>query len=101
MEARNNLSRLIAASQAGEDVVITKRGTPVARLVPIGSVVTLRSGRLLVEWADSGLKTPDALHLAAAQLSGCTEPWTNDERLAAASPGLAVDILDRGGAAGR
>ena len=43
--------------------------------------------------ADFGLKTPDALHLAAAQLSGCTELWTNDERLAAASHGLAVDIL--------
>ena len=36
-----------------------------------------------------------ALHLAAAQLSGCTELWTNDKRLAAASHGLAVDILDR------
>lgn len=45
--------------------------------------------------ADFGLKTPDALHLAAAQLSGCTELWTNDKRLAAASHGLAVDILDR------
>ena len=42
MESRNNLSRLTAESQAGEDVVITKRGTPVARLVPIG----------LVEWIE-------------------------------------------------
>ncbi|UPL09880.1 type II toxin-antitoxin system VapC family toxin [Microbacterium sufflavum] len=43
--------------------------------------------------ADFGIKTPDALHLAAAQLSGCTELWTNDKRLAAASHGLAVDVL--------
>ncbi|WP_431866483.1 type II toxin-antitoxin system Phd/YefM family antitoxin [Microbacterium paraoxydans] len=52
LEARNNLSRLIAESQAGEDVVITKRGTPVARLVPIGTVDVVRSGRLLVEWIE-------------------------------------------------
>lgn len=52
LEARNNLSRLIAESQAGEDVVITKRGTPVARLVPIGPVDVVRSGRLLVEWIE-------------------------------------------------
>ncbi|PJI51746.1 hypothetical protein CTI14_54335, partial [Methylobacterium radiotolerans] len=39
-------------SQAGEDVVITKRGTPVARLVPIGTVDVVRSGRLLVEWIE-------------------------------------------------
>ena len=27
------------------------------------------------------LKTPDALHLATAQSHGCTEIWTNDNRL--------------------
>ncbi|MFS0854011.1 type II toxin-antitoxin system VapC family toxin [Microbacterium sp. 179-I 3D4 NHS] len=43
--------------------------------------------------ADFALKTPDALHLAAAQLAGCTELWTDDERLAAASRGLAVDVV--------
>lgn len=30
------------------------------------------------------LKTPDALHLAAALHSGCDEFWTNDKRLAKA-----------------
>lgn len=39
------------------------------------------------------LKTPDALHLAAAQLHGCDELWTNNARLASASHGLAVDVL--------
>lgn len=43
--------------------------------------------------ADFGIKTPDALHLAAAQLSGCDELWTNDRRLSAASRGLAVDVI--------
>ena len=38
------------------------------------------------------LKTPDALHLAAAQLHGCDQLWTNDSRLAAASHGLAIDV---------
>ncbi len=42
--------------------------------------------------ARHGLRTPDALHLAIAQLAGCTELWTNDSRLAAASHGLAVDV---------
>ncbi|WP_298861130.1 type II toxin-antitoxin system VapC family toxin [uncultured Microbacterium sp.] len=43
--------------------------------------------------ADFGIRTPDAVHLAAAQLTGCEQLWTNDRRLAAASHGLAVDIL--------
>ncbi len=32
-EAKTNLSRLIAQVEAGEDVVIARNGTPVARLV--------------------------------------------------------------------
>ncbi len=32
-EAKTELSRLLAAVEAGEDVVIARRGTPVARLV--------------------------------------------------------------------
>jgi predicted nucleic acid-binding protein len=43
--------------------------------------------------ARHGIRTPDALHLATAQLVGCDELWTNDTRLAAASQGLAVDIV--------
>lgn len=40
-----------------------------------------------------GLKTPDALHLACAQHHGCDALWTNDDRLMAASLGLASNIL--------
>ena len=43
--------------------------------------------------ARAGLRTPDALHLAAAQLAGCDSLYTNDRRLAEASRGLAVDIV--------
>ena len=38
-EAKTHLSRVLALVEAGEDVVISRAGTPVARLVPIGSVV--------------------------------------------------------------
>lgn len=67
LEARNNLSRLIAESQAGEDVVITKRGTPVARIVPIGPVDVVRSGRLLVEWIGRD-PLPDRLIRTTAEI---------------------------------
>ena len=40
-----------------------------------------------------GLRTPDALHLACAQYHGCDALWTNDDRLAHASHGLASNIL--------
>jgi predicted nucleic acid-binding protein len=40
-----------------------------------------------------GLRTPDALHLACAQYHGCDSLWTNDDRLAQASHGLATNIL--------
>lgn len=43
--------------------------------------------------ATSGLKTVDALHLAAAQRAGCSGLWTNDKRLAAASGSFAVDVI--------
>ncbi|MEI9929942.1 MAG: type II toxin-antitoxin system prevent-host-death family antitoxin [Rhizomicrobium sp.] len=35
LEAKNRLSQLIKAAQAGEEVVIANRGEPVARLLPI------------------------------------------------------------------
>jgi prevent-host-death family protein len=35
LEAKNRLSQLIKAAQAGEDVIIANRGEPVVRLVPV------------------------------------------------------------------
>lgn len=43
--------------------------------------------------AQLGLKTSDALHLAVAQMSGCDELWTNDDRLSVAARGLAVNVV--------
>jgi predicted nucleic acid-binding protein len=40
-----------------------------------------------------GVRTPDALHLACAQHHRCAALWTNDDRLAQASHGLARNIL--------
>ena len=41
------------------------------------------------------IKTPDALHLAAALVDGCTELWTHDDRLASVAAGhLRVVTLD-------
>jgi predicted nucleic acid-binding protein len=41
------------------------------------------------------LKTPDALHLAAAIIAGCDEFWTNDARLStAAAPYLRLLTID-------
>jgi predicted nucleic acid-binding protein len=40
-----------------------------------------------------GLKTPDALHLACAQYHRYDALWTNDDRLAQASQGLALRIV--------
>jgi predicted nucleic acid-binding protein len=52
--------------------------------------VYLQAARLRAHF---GLRTPDALHLACAQYHGCDLLWTNDDRLAQASHGLARNIL--------
>lgn len=59
-------------------------------IIELSSEAYLRAAELR---ADYGLKTPDALHLAAAQLAAAEQLWTNDKRLAAASRGLAVDVV--------
>jgi prevent-host-death family protein len=49
-ETRENLSRLLDAVAAGEEVVIMRRGQPVARLVPAGpGAVAFRSRQALRE----------------------------------------------------
>ena len=56
----------------------------------LGEAQFMRAAQLR---ARHGLRTPDALHLAAAQLARCDELWTNDNRLAAAAGGLAVNVV--------
>jgi prevent-host-death family protein len=54
LEAKNRLSALIKAAQAGEDVVIANRGTPAVRLVavatPAAAVADLGSARSILDW---------------------------------------------------
>lgn len=59
-------------------------------LLPTSEEVFLRGAALRARF---GLKTPDALHLAAAQIHGCEALWTNDDRLAAAAGGLARNVF--------
>ena len=56
LEAKNRLSLLIKAAQAGEDVVIANRGEPVVRLVPTRATSDARvepgSSRAILDWLD-------------------------------------------------
>jgi uncharacterized protein len=58
--------------------------------LPMSETIFLQAAMLRARF---GLKTPDALHLACAQHHGCTALWTNDDRLAQAGHGLALNIL--------
>jgi antitoxin (DNA-binding transcriptional repressor) of toxin-antitoxin stability system len=44
--AKTQLSRLLARVQSGEEITITRRGTPVARLVPVVAPPARRLGLL-------------------------------------------------------
>jgi predicted nucleic acid-binding protein len=78
-----------------------KRGDPVLEqaymalfdrfeTLPMLEPVYLRAAQLRARFA---IRTPDALHLACAQYYRCAALWTNDNRLAQASHGLALNIL--------
>lgn len=59
---------------------------------PLAREVFARASQLR---AAHRIKTPDALHLAAALVDGCTEFWTHDDRLAIVAAGhLRVVALD-------
>jgi len=53
LEAKNRLSALIKSAQAGKEVVIAKRGHPVAKLVPVKAPsADTGNGRDILEWLD-------------------------------------------------
>jgi prevent-host-death family protein len=56
LEAKNRLSQLVKAAQAGEDVVIANRGEPVARLVPAGPAPQAKtnagSAQAILDWLE-------------------------------------------------
>ena len=44
LEAKNQLSRLVKAAQAGEEVIIANHGVPVARLLPMSDATPRTRG---------------------------------------------------------
>ncbi len=48
-EAKNRLSELIAASLRGEEVILSKAGKPVARILALESAATEEKERLIAE----------------------------------------------------
>ena len=44
-DAKTKLSHLVERASAGEDIVITRNGTPVARIVPVASAPGIESVR--------------------------------------------------------
>ncbi|RZJ04061.1 MAG: type II toxin-antitoxin system prevent-host-death family antitoxin [Brevundimonas sp.] len=56
-EAKNNLPKLLDRMLAGEEVVITRRGKPIARLSPETKPVV--GFKLDLEWLDANRVTPE------------------------------------------
>jgi prevent-host-death family protein len=71
-EANQQFSKLLEAAVGGEEVTITRRGVPVARLIPVITDEVLiareRRRRAALEWLRS-----DALE------GGTLDSWTRDE----------------------
>jgi len=69
--AKNNLSALLQAVRAGQTVLITDRGVPVARLEP---VVASGGGAVLEALVRSGIVGPARRPLSAAALRRLPRP---------------------------
>lgn len=73
-EAKTHLSRLVERAAAGEEIVISKAGTPMARLVPFHPAPSRRSpGRMAgqIHLADDFDRTPEEV---LASFEGTTGP---------------------------
>lgn len=82
---------LVGAIQRDDPVLQQEYAELFATFVwlPFPESVYLQAAHLRARF---GLKTPDALHVACAQHHRCEALWTNDNRLARASHGLARRI---------
>jgi predicted nucleic acid-binding protein len=78
-------SRLQALRDHRDDLLRTYDGYfKRCEMVPFDRVLFDRASRLRI---DHRIKTPDALHLAAALIGECEQFWTNDDHLAKAAGG--------------
>ena len=55
LDARNNLSRLVTAASNGEDVVISKRGHPLVRLVAVERTQPQHTAAQAAHWLTTNL----------------------------------------------
>jgi prevent-host-death family protein len=70
LEAKNQLSKLIKAAQAGEEVIIANRGKPVVRLVVAETPVTPERGspQAFIAWLDARPPLPPESRRTAAEI---------------------------------
>ncbi len=78
-EARNRFSELLDAAEAGEEVVVLRRGKPVARIVPVMDRQALAEPRL------RALRDIEALADQITERNG--RPFTHAELIAARDEG--------------
>ena len=78
-EARNRFSELIEAAEAGEEVVVLRRGKPVVRLVPVANREALAQRRL------EALERIKAISAEITRRNG--RPFTHAELMAARDEG--------------
>jgi len=84
-------SRLQALRDQREDLLSIYEGYfESCQLVPFDRALFDLASRLRIE---RRIKTPDALHLAGALVSGCEQFWTNDGHLAKAA-GKKLEVWD-------
>lgn len=65
-QAKTRLSELVQRASTGEEIIISRNGEPVARLVPLHPVVARQPGR----WAGQIHHAPNADEAVAALLLG-------------------------------
>lgn len=74
LEARNNLSRIVASVESGaEEAVIMRRGKPVAKIVPMGPADAPTAGNRLAEFfatyrPPAGGRTSDEIEAGIREL---------------------------------
>jgi prevent-host-death family protein len=77
LDAKNSLSRLVAAAVDGEEVVIANRGKPAVRLVPVHATQT-NTGTALASWLTQNPAPVSRARSAAdieAQLQENRDAW--------------------------
>ncbi len=58
LDARNNLSKLVAEAESGIEVTIARRGVPVAKIVPL-DYAPPRPRNVFAQWLEANPLTPD------------------------------------------